>query len=191
MKRYFLFTLISVMIVILSACIQAAPAPTDLQIVEPWARAAKLITEEPMSSTESMTATTMMAPSQPLTGATGMHAGASMTGTMGMGMGGVNSAIYMTIRNSGDQADRLLKAQSDAAHVVEIHNVKNNNGVMSMFPVDAVEVPAQGEAVLKPGSFHVMLIGLTRDLKVGDTVTVTLTFAQAGALTVTAEVRER
>jgi hypothetical protein len=52
-------------------------------------------------------------------------------------------------------------------------------------------VPANGEAVLKPGSFHVMLIGLTRDLVAGETMSVTLTFEQAGDVTVQAPIRER
>ncbi|MEZ4728063.1 MAG: copper chaperone PCu(A)C [Caldilineaceae bacterium] len=179
MKRDFLLTVVGLVSLFLGACMQAEPAATGLQIVEPWARAAQLIAAETVAATESMTATMMVSPT---------HA---MTGTMGMGVGGVNSAVYMTIRNPGNQADRLIKAESDAATVVELHNVANNNGVMSMFPVEEVAVPAQGEAVLKPGSYHVMLIGLTRDLTVGDTVTVTLTFEQAGATTVAAEVRER
>lgn len=177
--RYFLLTVVGLVILILGACIQAEPAATGLQIVEPWARAAQLMATETAAAAEPVTATMMVSPTQPV------------TGVMGMGVGGVNSAVYMTIRNPGAQADRLIKAESDAATVVELHNVANNNGVMSMFPVEAVEVPARGEAVLKPGSYHVMLIGLTRDLTVGDTVTVTLTFAQAGATTITAEVRER
>lgn len=179
MKRYFLFPVVGVMFLILNACIQTESASTNLQIVEPWVRAAMRMTEETMQPVAPMTSTVMISPTQPL------------TGTMGMGMGGVNSAVYMTIRNPGAQADRLLKAESDAANVVELHNVANNNGVMSMFPVEAVEVPARGEAILKPGSYHVMLIDLTRDLAVGDTVSVTLTFEQAGPLTVTAAVRER
>jgi hypothetical protein len=85
----------------------------------------------------------------------------------------------------------LIKAQSDVSQVVELHNVAMKDGVMSMYPVEAIEVPANGEAVLKPGSFHVMLIGLTRDLVAGETMSVTLTFEQAGDVTVQAPIRER
>jgi len=201
---YRLLVLLAVMLMLTTACIQTQPPATGLQIEGQWARAAKLISAEAMQApttmmtatmTTAMTATTAMsstpAMTGPMTGTMAAEAGTAMTGTMGMGVGGAMSAIYMTIRNPGDQGDRLIKAESDAANVVELHNVAEKNGAMAMFPVEAVEVPAQGEAVLKPGSFHIMLIDLTRDLNVGDTVTVTLTFEQAGPLTVTAEVRER
>ena len=44
---------------------------------------------------------------------------------------------------------------------------------------------------MKPGGFHVMLIGLKKDLRVGDTVDLQLTFEQAGEVAVKASVRER
>jgi copper(I)-binding protein len=109
----------------------------------------------------------------------------------GMGeIGGANGAAYMTIRNTGATPDRLIKAESDVAKTVELHTVIQDNGVMQMRPVEAIDVPANGEATLKPGGFHVMLIGLTRDLKPGDTVNLKLQFAQAGTLDVRAEVRQ-
>jgi hypothetical protein len=42
---------------------------------------------------------------------------------------------------------------------------------------------------MKPGGHHIMLLGLKRDLKPGDTVTVTVTFEKAGMMTVEAPVR--
>jgi len=56
--------------------------------------------------------------------------------------------------------------------------------------VTSIEIPAQGKAELKPGSSHIMLIGLKRDLKAGDRVTMTLQFEVAGEVTVEAMVRE-
>jgi copper(I)-binding protein len=63
-------------------------------------------------------------------------------------------------------------------------------GMMSMKPVDAIPVPAGETVDLKPGGYHVMLIGLTKDLKAGDTLDVTLTFEPGGTVDATAEVRE-
>jgi hypothetical protein len=57
-----------------------------------------------------------------------------------------------------------------------------------MQQVDAVDVPAGGEAVLEPGGYHVMLIGVTEELAEGDTVDLTLEFAESGEQTVSAEV---
>jgi copper(I)-binding protein len=53
-----------------------------------------------------------------------------------------------------------------------------------------IDIPANGQVELKPGGFHVMLIGLTRDLNVGDSVQLTLTFEKAGQIPVTAQVRQ-
>jgi copper(I)-binding protein len=115
--------------------------------------------------------------------------GAAMGGGMDMG-GGANGAIYMTINNTGDAADRLMKATGDIAKSIELHTVIKNGDVMQMRPVEAIDVPAKGSVKLMPGGFHVMLIGLNRDLKLGDTVDVTLQFEKAGAIKVTATVKQ-
>lgn len=198
MKRFFLFTFF-VTTLLLSACVQpmaapstpAATATNGLQIVDPWARQAQMRSKDAMTPSNNMTTTTNMSTTDPMSATTAMSATTPMTGTMGMGMGGAMGAMYMTIRNPTGSPDRLIKAQSDVSQVVELHNVAMKDGVMSMYPVEAIEVPANGEAVLKPGSFHVMLIGLTRDLVAGETMSVTLTFEQAGDVTVQAPIRER
>lgn len=107
-----------------------------------------------------------------------------------VGMSGDNSAAYMYITNaSGD--DTLISASSAVAKTIELHTViKGDNGMMQMRPVEGgIPVPAQGNQSLKPGGFHVMLIGLNNDLKKGDTFEVELTFANAGTIPVTVEVR--
>lgn len=107
-----------------------------------------------------------------------------------VGMSGDNSAAYMYITNTGGE-DTLLSAQSAVAKSVELHTViKGDNGMMQMRPVEGgVNVPAQGNQTLKPGSYHIMLIGLNNDLKKGDTFEVELTFAKTGTFPVTVEVR--
>ncbi len=123
-----------------------------------------------------------------------MEAGAAMAtpeaGGMGMDPNTMLSAAYMTIHNEGGEDDRLLSASSDIAAAVELHNVKMENDVMSMFQVPFIAVPADEHATLKPGSYHIMLIGVTRELKVGDHVSLTLNFEKAGSVTLEAEVRE-
>ncbi|MFN8488329.1 MAG: copper chaperone PCu(A)C [Caldilineaceae bacterium] len=174
--------LLAGLMLLLVACVQSEAAPAGLQIVDAWARPAqRAVAEQPAAS--AMTHTMMMTDAQPMT--------KSMDATMGKGMGGATSAAYLTIRNPGSQPDRLVKVASPVAKAVELHTVVEQNGMMTMHPVDGVDVPAHGEAILKPGSFHIMLIGLTCALKVGDTLTVTLTFAKAGEMTVQAQVRER
>ncbi len=103
--------------------------------------------------------------------------------------GGVGAA-YMTIRNSGTGLDRLLRVEGDVAHSIELHTMIDDNGVMRMRPVENVEIPAGGEAALKPGGLHAMMIGMKRSLKPGDSVSLKLTFEQAGTVDVQALVRE-
>lgn len=125
----------------------------------------------------------------------GAHSGhGSMTATdtamSGMGSGGMVSAAYMTITNTGSTSDQLLSATTDAAGVVEIHTTITENNVAQMRPVSALDVPANGQVELKPGSYHLMLIDVKRMLQPGDTVPLTLTFQNAGTVEVTAEVRQ-
>ncbi len=94
-----------------------------------------------------------------------------------MMMGGAVSAAYMVIANNGDADDTLVAAATDAANVVEIHeSVIDENDVMRMNQVSGITVSAGGEATLRQGGYHVMLIDLTRNLNPGDTIDLTLNF---------------
>lgn len=86
------------------------------------------------------------------------------------------TGAFMTIKNAGSADRKLLKADSPVARSVELHNHINDNGVMKMRQVAEIDVKAKGQAVLKPGSYHIMLIDLKAPLKEGETVPMTLTF---------------
>lgn len=116
--------------------------------------------------------------------------GAIATAPAGMGMTGPTSAIFLVIRNDGRDPDRLIAASTDVALVTELHQTRMEGGVMRMDQVPAIEVPAGGRVELKPGGYHVMLIGVQRELKIGDRFPVRLHFEKSGALTVEAEVRQ-
>jgi hypothetical protein len=97
---------------------------------------------------------------------------------------------FMTIANTGTAADRLTGGSTPVAGRVEIHTMTMEGDVMRMRQLEeGLEIPAGGEVTLKPGSFHVMLMDLKQPLKVGETVPLTLTFAGAGTVTTTLEVR--
>ena len=93
---------------------------------------------------------------------------------------------FMVILNTGDTDDRLIAVETDVAKRAELHtNIKGEGGVMQMRPVkDGFPVPAGGEHVLARGGDHIMLMGLTRPFKDGDTITLTLIFEEAGAVTI-------
>lgn len=121
------------------------------------------------------------------------HGGGEMAAEGGMAHGGGgNSAAYMRLTNTGSQPDAIIGASTDVANIVELHNVEMSaDGVMRMFPVEKIEIPAGGSAELKPGSFHVMLIDLKQDLNEGDEVNLTLQLESGGEIQVTAPVEQR
>ena len=94
--------------------------------------------------------------------------------------GAKNGAAYVTIMNHGMKSDALIGVVSDVSAKVELHSHKKDGGVMRMRRILSVPVPAHSVAELKPGGDHIMLIGLKRQLKVGDYIMLTLRF-QSGA----------
>jgi hypothetical protein len=90
---------------------------------------------------------------------------------------------YMAISNAGAQADRLMGVSSAIAKSVSLHETRvDANGVASMSPVKALEIPAGETVLLEPGGYHIMFMGLTGRLSEGDMLPVTLTFEKAGAI---------
>jgi copper(I)-binding protein len=100
------------------------------------------------------------------------------------------AAGFMTILNTGTEADRLVAAKTDVAMTVEIHEVvEGDGGVMQMQPLaDGLEIPAGETVVLEPGSYHLMLIGIKQDFTLGFSYELTLTFEKAGDVTITVPV---
>lgn len=88
------------------------------------------------------------------------------------------AAAYVTI-GGGRDAVELRTVRVPAARRVELHETRNAGGVMSMTPVDAIEVPAGGSAALAPGGAHAMLFDLDPALKAGGTTKMTLVFDKA------------
>jgi hypothetical protein len=101
-----------------------------------------------------------------------------------------NGAIYMQLKNSGGSTDALVSASTDVAEVVEIHESIIENDVMKMHPVEKVEIPAGGMAMLEPGGYHVMLINLKQQLEPDSKISVTLNFEQSDPLTIEAEIKD-
>ena len=94
-------------------------------------------------------------------------------------------AGYVTLKNAGAAADKLLSATApDIAGKVEIHEMSMDNGVMKMRAINGLEIPAGKSVELKPGGYHIMFMQLKQPLKAGDTIKGTLTFEKAGAVPV-------
>lgn len=102
-----------------------------------------------------------------------------------------NGAAYMMITNYTDQDVALTGVSSDVASAVEVHlSSVGADGTMQMAKQESVVIPAGKALELKPGSYHIMFIGLTKDLNVGDEVTLTLHFDGYGDVTLTVPVKD-
>lgn len=99
------------------------------------------------------------------------------------------SAAFMTLHNEDMSDHKLVSASSPAAKVVELHTHSNDNGVMKMRQIPEISVPAGGEAFLKPGGLHIMLIDLTGPLATNKPVPVTLKFEDGSEKTVSLPVK--
>jgi len=101
---------------------------------------------------------------------------------------GEEAAIYMTVADFG-AANRLLRATSDAATEVQVHENRVEGATASMHPLDGLDIPAGGSVELKPGGLHIMLLGLREPLEPRDTISITLEFQVAGKLALEVPVR--
>jgi copper(I)-binding protein len=97
-------------------------------------------------------------------------------------------AVYFTIRNDGDAPDRLIAVRTDAAATAELHGHVMTGDIARMTPVEAVDVPARGEAAFAPGGLHVMLLGLDAPLALEDSFALTLVFERGGEVEIEAHV---
>jgi copper(I)-binding protein len=95
---------------------------------------------------------------------------------------GPNTAAYLTITNSGNQSDKLIKVDCEHATTVELHNNVNDNGVMKMRPVEFIAI-GKDPVFLQPGGLHIMLLGLKDSFQGKERVQLTFHFEKAGSST--------
>ncbi len=104
--------------------------------------------------------------------------------TPGAGSQGVNSAVYLRIRNRGREEDRLLGGATRVATRVEVHESYLEGDVMRMRRLEGIQVPPAGEVALRPGGLHVMLLGLKESLVEGESFPMVLEFEVSGEVEV-------
>lgn len=97
-----------------------------------------------------------------------------------------SGAAFMVLKNTGTEDDRLIGAQASIAKKVELHtHMEDANGVMKMMEIEGGIAIAAGEQhMLMRGGDHVMFMGLNEALVQGDVISLTLTFENAGDITV-------
>jgi periplasmic copper chaperone A len=99
--------------------------------------------------------------------------------------GATVAAGYAILRNKGATPDRLIGGSTEVGRRVEIHTMEMDKGVMRMRELKSgLEIKPGQTVELKPGSFHLMFVDLTRPLQKGDRIKGTLVFERAGKVDV-------
>ncbi|KQT44377.1 hypothetical protein ASG43_13555 [Aureimonas sp. Leaf454] len=92
---------------------------------------------------------------------------------------------YLTIVNTGVDADRLLSVSTDAARRGSLHEMEMSGDVMRMRELaGGIDIPAGGSVSLSPGGTHLMFTEVDRPFATGTAVEVTLVFERAGPVSV-------
>jgi periplasmic copper chaperone A len=98
---------------------------------------------------------------------------------------------FMTIENSDAQVVKVVKASAPNFDRVELHESIEENGMHKMIAQPFLTVPAKGNLELKPGSYHIMLIGVQQPSKAGDVIPIELTLDNGEKITVNTNVYKR
>lgn len=102
-----------------------------------------------------------------------------------------NSAAFMSIKNSSNSDIALVSAESNIAKNVELHTHDMKNGIMKMYQVPKIDIKANSTTTLKPGGFHVMLIGLkNKPLRPDRKVNIKLNFSNGESINISAPVKK-
>ncbi|MGE5518080.1 MAG: copper chaperone PCu(A)C [Bacteroidota bacterium] len=96
---------------------------------------------------------------------------------------------FITIVNTGAATDNLVGASAEVSKTAELHTHLVQGDVMRMVAVESIEVAPGKPVAMGPGGLHIMLMGLNAPLKEGTSFPLELTFAQAGKVTVTVDVK--
>jgi len=95
------------------------------------------------------------------------------------------AGAYMTVVNNGTEPDRLIGGSTANAGKFEIHESAMEGGVMKMRPLPkGIEIKPGETVELKPGSYHLMFVGLKAPFEKGKRVKGTLQFEKAGTVEV-------
>lgn len=103
---------------------------------------------------------------------------------------GPMTGIFGDIVNTGDEVT-IVSASNTASAKTELHEMAMVDGEMVMQQKPGgITLPADSTVVLEPGSDHIMAMGMTAPVSVGDEVEVTLTLSNGETVTFTAIAKE-
>ena len=101
-----------------------------------------------------------------------------------------NSAAFFVIKNNSDKDIAITSANSDIAEKNELHTHIKENKMMKMMKIEKLVVSAKSSLELKSGGDHVMLMGLKKELKVGDEINLELSFSDGDKKSIKVPVKD-
>lgn len=100
------------------------------------------------------------------------------------------TAMFMRMENSSSAMQNLVSVETTVSDHIELHQHKMTDGMMEMGQVENISIDANSTASLEPGGYHIMLIGLKKDLQPGEIVDIKLLFKDGSSKTVKTEVKK-
>lgn len=100
-----------------------------------------------------------------------------------------NGVAYITLQNNTEKEDALIGVTTPLAQKAEVHEMFEDGSTLRMRHIKALAVPAGKAVELKPGGYHIMLLGINQKLKVGEAFPMRLSFKNAGYKNVTVQVK--
>lgn len=97
------------------------------------------------------------------------------------------TGAFMVITSTEDA--KLVGVKSSAAKEAQLHTTMMMGGVNHMHETDAVPLPAGKAVELKPGGFHVMLMGVSKPITKGQKVPISLVVEDGKGRRSTVEVK--
>ncbi|MGB9577689.1 MAG: copper chaperone PCu(A)C [Halothiobacillaceae bacterium] len=98
---------------------------------------------------------------------------------------------FMVLENDEDREVKVINAWAPGFDTIELHKSVEENGMHKMIKQDALVIPPMGSLELRPGSYHVMLIGVHKPPKAGDVIPLRLDFEGLPSQTIQVPVKKR
>jgi copper(I)-binding protein len=99
-------------------------------------------------------------------------------------------AAYLTLHNHSSKAYTLTGVSSPDFERVEMHRTEQHDGMTTMLPVSRVILSTNGSVSFQPGGMHLMLMKPKKHLMAGNSISLTLVFADESSMTITAPVKK-
>ncbi len=105
--------------------------------------------------------------------------------------GVMSHAAYLTLENTDDAPKSVVSIKAEGYGMAHLHKTEETDGIATMSMIHQLEIPVGKSLAMAPGGLHIMLMRPQNPLKAGDTVTLTLGFADGSDMELIAEVRAR